>query len=88
MTKERILKQRMCVVCRKRKDKQDFVRVVRKPTGEYIIDDTYKSAGRGAYICLNNDCISTAINKKYLNKTFKCNVPYDIYKAIARKNII
>jgi hypothetical protein len=47
--------QRTCIACRKVENKRSFVRLVRTETGVEI-DPTGKKAGRGAYLCANQQC--------------------------------
>ena len=85
MSKERVIRQRMCIVCRKRGLKEEFLRIIKTYTGAFIIDETYKAPGRGAYICKNKECIENALNKKTLNRTFKCSVPDEIYEKLEKE---
>lgn len=82
MSKEHVIKQRMCVVCRKRGIKEEFLRIVKNNAGDLFIDETYKAPGRGAYICRNKECIGNALKKRALNRAFKCSVPDKIYSKI------
>ena len=40
---------RSCIVCREQKAKSELVRIVRKPDGEIVIDETGKLDGRGGF---------------------------------------
>lgn len=65
--------QRSCVTCRTVRDKSDLLRVVMTPDGEVVYDPTGKLAGRGAYLCRNEECITQELKKaarlsKGLNK--------------------
>ena len=55
--------ERMCVVCRQMKPKNQLVRIVNND-GVAAIDKTGKSGGRGVYLCKCNDCISKAVKSK------------------------
>jgi uncharacterized protein len=48
--------QRTCIACRTTAPKRAFVRVVRTPTGEVMIDPTGKKSGRGASVCGTRAC--------------------------------
>ncbi|MBQ7408322.1 MAG: YlxR family protein [Clostridia bacterium] len=74
--------ERTCVACRKKGKKTDFIRVVKTPTGEFIIDKTGKAEGRGAYICCNKDCIAKLKKTRQLNRAFKCEVQNSVYDAV------
>ena len=71
----------MCVVCRQMKQKDELIRICRQ-NGQFIIDLNYKVNGRGAYVCKNKECIERACAKKMLNKSFKIQVPEEIYTNI------
>jgi predicted RNA-binding protein YlxR (DUF448 family) len=58
--------QRTCVACRRIKDKQDLVRLVRTVGGDIEIDRTGKKEGRGAYICPDPACWEKALKGKQL----------------------
>lgn len=73
---------RSCAVCREKKEKKDLLRIVRRPTGEVEIDPTGKKSGRGAYICLSEDCVKTAEKSKRLNGALKTEVPDEVYQQI------
>ena len=55
--------QRMCVVCRTMKPKQDLIRVVCTDSGEIVLDETGKTSGRGAYVC-KADCVNQLEKRK------------------------
>ncbi|MBO5285579.1 MAG: YlxR family protein [Clostridia bacterium] len=72
---------RMCVACREMKPKKDLIRVVKTADG-IRLDKTGKLAGRGAYVCPNEDCIKKLSKQKIINKAFSMDVSPDVYKAI------
>ncbi len=73
---------RTCIVCRKARDKSELVRVVRTPDGSVVLDETGKAAGRGAYVCADGECMSTAIKKRALNRAFKTQLDKSIYDGL------
>ena len=80
MPKKSVL--RSCEICREKKEKKDLLRIVRRPTGEIEIDPSGKKSGRGAYICLNETCISNAEKSKRLNGALKADIPDSIYQQV------
>jgi predicted RNA-binding protein YlxR (DUF448 family) len=42
----------------------------------------WHTEGRGAYICRDKKCVEMAIKKKALNRSFKCEVPKEIYEKL------
>lgn len=78
---------RMCVVCREMKPKNECIRVVRVNDSTYVIDETGKMNGRGAYVCKNVECINKCKKTKALNRSFKHNVGDAIYDGVKEKGI-
>ena len=74
-------KERKCVSCRVNKQQHEMLRVARV-NDSYIIDQTQKLGGRGAYVCLNADCIANAIKKRAFNRAFKTNIDNSIYEKL------
>ena len=74
--------ERMCCVCRGRFEKTNLVRVVKNKNGDIFVDETFKAAGRGAYVCKNPLCLEKLEKTRALNRAFKCEVPKNIYSEI------
>lgn len=67
---------RTCAACRSKDGKWSLVRVVRLPdAGGVVLDPTGKRAGRGAYLCASDTCLTLAFKKGGLARTLKCQVP-------------
>ena len=75
--------QRSCIVCRESKDKSELLRIVRRPDGSVVIDQTGHEAGRGAYVCRSGDCMQAAIKKRALNRAFKQQLDQSVYDGLA-----
>jgi hypothetical protein len=60
--------QRSCVACRRVRGKSELLRIVRTPLGAVQVDPTGKLAGRGAYVCRDENCIAQAIKQKKLGR--------------------
>ena len=71
---------RMCTVCREMKDKSILLRIVLNKDGEMSVDAGGKMHGRGAYIC--HGCMAKAAKTKALERSFKRNIPKEIYEQI------
>lgn len=70
--------QRMCVVCREKRDKRSLTRVVRTtPDGDVILDTMGKASGRGAYLCEKPDCWDKAVKLAFLDKALKTELTED-----------
>nr|WP_093792029.1 YlxR family protein [Sporomusa acidovorans] len=72
----------MCVGCQEMKIKKELLRIVRTPEGEIILDPTGKKAGRGAYMCRNEQCLAKAFKEKRLEKALKHQIGEDVYNAL------
>jgi len=58
--------QRICVACRRVRNKRELVRLVRNVAGNIEIDSTGKKEGRGAYLCPDHACWEKALIGKQL----------------------
>ena len=74
--------QRTCMGCNSKKDKKDFIRIVKNKENEINIDRTGKMEGRGAYICDNIECLEKLIKSKRLEKIFDMKISEEIYKSL------
>lgn len=78
---------RQCVGCREMKPKTELVRVIKTPENEICLDKTGRKNGRGAYICLNQQCLEKAKKTKAIERSFKMEISEDIYRMIAEEMI-
>ncbi len=62
---------RMCAGCRKRRPKEELIRLVLKDGGKLVIDGERTLPGRGAYICVERECFQLAIKKKGFVRAFR-----------------
>jgi len=76
--KTRKTPQRKCVGCGQMKDKKQLLRVVRTKEEDYLIDETGRANGRGAYLCVNSECYKGAIKRKGFERSFKQIIPGEI----------
>lgn len=74
--------QRTCIGCNEKKDKKDFIRIVKNNENNISIDRTGKANGRGAYICDNIECLEKAIKNKKIEKSFKMSIDESIYQKL------
>ncbi len=75
---------RKCVSCNEKKLKNELVRVVKKNDQSVEIDLLGKTNGRGAYICMNLECIDKAEESKKLSRALKIEVSKDIYENLRK----
>lgn len=74
--------QRTCMGCNVKKDKKDFIRIVKNKEGQISIDRTGKAQGRGAYICDNIECLEKVIKSKRIEKIFDMKISEEIYENL------
>lgn len=73
---------RRCLVTKESLPKEELFRVVRLPSGEVVLDTTYKANGRGAYIKKSEEIILKAKEKKVLEKALESDIDEDVYKRM------
>ena len=83
---------RQCAGCGQMKPKKELVRVVRAPLKEdgkgnplppeISLDPTGKRPGRGAYLCLDAQCLKRARKSRRLERAFSCKIPEEIYARL------
>lgn len=66
--------QRTCIACRTSAPKRSFVRVVRLPSGEVVVDPTGKKSGRGASICGTRVCWEKALAGGALDRALRVSI--------------
>ena len=59
-----------------------MVRIVRRPDGEVVIDETDKMPGRGAYLCRNRQCWLAALEKRRIGHALKSTLTDQEYAQI------
>ncbi len=77
--------ERTCIVCRKKGDKSEFIKIVKNKSGDIAVETDKKLDGRGAYICKNEACLAKCVKTKALNRVFKTNIPQNIYEGIVNE---
>jgi len=74
--------QRTCVGCGTVRGKREMVRVVRTPEGSVVADPTGKLAGRGAYLCAQEECWKLGLAKGRLERSLKVKITSDDADAL------
>ena len=77
--------QRQCMGCRERKAKREMIRVVRGTDGNVSLDFGGKMNGRGAYICLDPECLKKAQRSKALERSLEVAIPEEVYERLHRE---
>ena len=75
--------QRMCAVCRERREKSELLRITKSRDGSIRLDESGKGEGRGAYICKSGDCLKKAEKRRALERSFGCRIDNDIYNRLS-----
>ena len=88
---------RKCLGCGEMFEQKQLVRVVKtkiksenpdeEESFEISLDLTGKKAGRGAYICKNENCYNLAKKARRFGKALSCEIPEEILEKI-RQEII
>ncbi len=68
---------RMCMVCRKRREKNELIRAVTKDN-EVIADKSGKLQCRGFYLC--PECLGEIQKKRVFERVLKHSVSPEVYK--------
>ena len=76
---------RQCIGCREMKPKNELVRIIRTPANDICLDKTGKKNGRGAYLCVSKECLIKARKNKGLERSFKMNIPNDVYESLEKE---
>lgn len=68
---------RTCIACSKKCAKEELVRFVRTPQGELELDLSSRAAGRGAYVCKNEECFDFAFKRNVFERRLKTRLDAD-----------
>lgn len=79
------ISMRQCVGCGEMKNKKDMIRVLKSAEGPVVLDMTGKKNGRGAYLCMNKECLAKARKNKGLERSFKISIPDEIYENLEKE---
>ena len=76
---------RRCAGCNEQKSKKEFVRVIRTPEGDILLDESGKANGRGVYLCPKKSCLQMAKKAKRLERNLKVAIPDEIWTQLEEK---
>ena len=62
-----------------------MLRVLKTADGQICLDATGKKNGRGAYLCLQKECLRKARRNKGLERSFKMSIPEEVYDALDKE---
>ena len=77
--------ERRCIGCGEHFPKKELIRIVRRPTGEIVLDLTGKVSGRGAYICKDLKCLEKAVKSRALARALECDIPDEAFAELRRQ---
>ena len=83
MTRKRSNPIRTCLGCRRRRPKEEMLRLVRAADGRVRVDGI--APGRGAYVCRDPECQERAFKPGRLAHAFRrpSEAPTDVIEAVA-----
>lgn len=84
MTNKKI-PMRQCVGCAQMKAKRELIRVIKTPEDQVVLDATGRKNGRGAYICLDPECLKKARKSKGLERSLKTAIPAEVYENLEKE---
>lgn len=76
---------RQCIGCGEMKAKNKMLRVLKPTEGDICLDATGKKNGRGAYLCIQKECLQKAHKSKGLERSFKMNIPEEVYNTLYKE---
>ena len=75
---------RICCVCKNKQNKSDMTRIAFYED-ELMVDNQKKVNSKGCYVCKNIDCQTKLIQKKMLNRIYKCNITQEQYEKLDKE---
>lgn len=76
---------RQCVGCGEMKSKKEMMRVLKDADGSITLDVTGRKNGRGAYLCISDECLKKARKNKGLERSFKMSIPEQVYENLEKE---
>ncbi|HOO26950.1 MAG TPA: YlxR family protein [Lachnospiraceae bacterium] len=76
---------RQCVGCGEMKSKKEMMRVIKTADDEIVLDKTGKKNCRGAYLCMNKECLERAVKQKGLERSLKTAIPEEVVESLKKE---
>ena len=76
---------RQCVGCGEMKNKKELMRVLKTAEDSIVLDMTGRKNGRGAYLCMDKECLAKARKNKGLERSFKMSIPKEVYENLEKE---
>lgn len=67
------------------KGKKEMMRVLKTAEDGIVLDMTGKKNGRGAYLCMERECLKKARKNKGLERSLKMSIPDEIYDSLEKE---
>jgi predicted RNA-binding protein YlxR (DUF448 family) len=79
--------QRTCVGCRQARPARTLIRLVRRPSGEVVVDSMKRLPGRGAYLCPGPACLARGLERGRLAHAFRkpCEVRVNLAEEVSER---
>lgn len=75
--------QRTCMGCNCKKDKKEFLRIVKNTISQKAeLDLSYEKQARGAYICNDETCFNKVVKNKRIERNFKFKIEPENYEEM------
>lgn len=75
---------RMCIACRTRGDKSDFIRIAKTKDSIIIANSGFQLEGRSVYLCASQKCLDMAIKRKAISRGLKCEIGSETTEALQK----
>lgn len=85
MTTVKKIPLRKCTGCGQMKSKKEMLRVLKTTEGDILLDRTGKKNGRGAYLCIDRDCLEKAFKNRGLERSLKCQIPAEVAESLKKE---
>lgn len=85
MTTVKKIPLRKCTGCGQMKSKKEMLRVLKTTEGDILLDRTGKKNGRGAYLCVDRDCLEKAFKNRGLERSLKCQIPAEVAESLKKE---
>ena len=76
---------RQCIGCGCMKSKKEMMRVLKDAEGNISLDVTGKKNGRGAYLCISEECLKKAKKNRGLERSFKMSIQEEVYESLEKE---
>ncbi|MBR5596683.1 MAG: YlxR family protein [Lachnospiraceae bacterium] len=76
---------RQCVGCGEMKSKKEMMRILKTAEGDIVLDVTGKKNGRGAYLCISEECMKRARKTKGIERSLKMSIPSEVYDNLEKE---